>query len=716
MLATALRRLVVAESDGGDGRPASRGEAQGGVASNVLLDVPLQGTATALDWDSLYGRVAVAVSGAAIGQGDRVSFLPPQAVGEEEEQALDSPELCCTPVEYALPGRAGVNDLSVCCLPEECSSLVALGCSDGALRLLDASKGAGELTVVRTAYSHGVAATAVRLSHDGRHVASGSASGHVVVQPFNGTAGASPLPVLSREKDRESAITSLRYSTLRTETLAACDSGGNLQVWDARALRHVCRFPRAHTSAVRGISFSAQNSDLLISGGDDAQMVFWDVSSGSQIREVNVEAGLVSLSYHSDGYLLAAGTCDGLALIFDLRMLASKSQPAIPVRRVTTHQQQWQRPGAGDSSLRALGFAPPGIDPAGIRRAASLLPPAAVSPPPLGTSTPTPGGAVSPRGGGARGGAGTAPASTAPFGIPQGKSPEETLRALAAAAAKAPTSSEASGGEAGSGVPTAATLQAMMNRLSTRPDWRGAGDTSTASAAGGSTVPSRQVSRGTESGPATAAPAALSRDAMAVAGSSAPAPGPTTPSQPERSRRAWAADAAAPPSRDAPLRGGLGGSAGLAGGGLGTSSGQLQHTGSASGLGSAGGSASGLGLGGSASTFPGSPPLRQPELAVEPREELAGGRGAPGGDVAEMVAASAAASAGTPATHGQLMSAIAEALRPAIEVIREEVRREVRDSQCALLEQSFRLNSELRQDVEELRAEVQRLRGELRML
>lgn len=40
----------------------------------------------------------------------------------------------------------------------------------------------------------------------------------------------------------------------------------------------------------------------------------------------------------------------------------------------------------------------------------------------------------------------------------------------------------------------------------------------------------------------------------------------------------------------------------------------------------------------------------------------------------------------------------------------------MREAQCAVLEQNFRMFTELRRDVEELRAEVQELRGELRVL
>ncbi|CAE7360325.1 NEDD1 [Symbiodinium pilosum] len=248
-------------------------------------------------------------------------------------------------VEYvSLPAGAQATDLSFYA-EEKRKAWVAVSCTDGAVRLIDASP-ERTASVVRTSYSHGVAATAVAISGNGNQVASGSSSGHVVLQPFHGS-GPTPLPGLL--ESTESAIESLCYSSLRQELLAASDEAGNLQVWDAVAQRHACRFVGAHRGPARGLSFSTQNSDLLISAGNDAELIFWDVKNARQIQQVSVEAGISSLSYHSGGYLLATGTCEGSILIFDLRMLVSRKQPADPVQRYD---------GQDEGALVALAFAP----------------------------------------------------------------------------------------------------------------------------------------------------------------------------------------------------------------------------------------------------------------------------------------------------------------------------------------------------------------------
>ncbi|CAE6937284.1 Nedd1 [Symbiodinium sp. CCMP2592] len=330
MLASASRSLVVLECDGSDGSSSPQ---VGDEPTYPILhsELPLEGKAKSLAWDTVGKRVVVAVGSTSEPQADRLCLC--ETLGDESL------------VEYvSLPAGAKATGLSFYA-EEKRKAWVAVSCTDGAVRLIDASP-ERTASVVRSCYSHGVAATAVAISAHGGQLASGSSSGHVVLQPFHGTQGPTPLPGLL---DTESPIESLCYSSLRQELLAASDSSGSLQIWDATALRHVCRFAGAHRGPARGLSFSTQNSDLLISGGQDAELVFWDVKNSRQIQEVSVEAGISSLSYHSGGYLLATGTCEGTILVFDLRMLVSKKQPADPVQR-------YESPDKG--ALVALAFAP----------------------------------------------------------------------------------------------------------------------------------------------------------------------------------------------------------------------------------------------------------------------------------------------------------------------------------------------------------------------
>eukprot|EP00438_Fugacium_kawagutii_P035255 Skav227214 [mRNA] locus=scaffold2048:377373:380557:- [translate_table: standard] len=148
-------------------------------------------------------------------------------------------------------------------------SWVAVACSDGAVRLVDTSPQRAA-SVVRTSYAHGVEATAAAISWKWTDSIAWHL-GKVVAEVADGRC--------MLEAD-EAAIEALCYSSLRQEP-AGPGSPPFLWtgVWDAGALRHSCRFPLAHRGPARGLSFSTQNSDLLITGGNDAELIFWDVKT-----------------------------------------------------------------------------------------------------------------------------------------------------------------------------------------------------------------------------------------------------------------------------------------------------------------------------------------------------------------------------------------------------------------------------------------------------
>lgn len=746
MLASGLRSLLLADLGGPDGLGGSGAGAAKAYSPEVFFEVPLDGgAAVALDWDLLSERLAVAITGGT-GFGDKITFVP--VTGDD-----------LPPEDVVLPAGAGVTDVSVSCREEDDVVFAAAACTDGALRLIDASPGAPP-SIVRTAYSHGVAATAVRLSPDGRVVASGSASGHVVVQPFSGSPGASPLPGISRAEERDVAVTGLRYSLLRPDALAACDSVGHLQVWDARALRHLHRFPRAHTSAVRAISFSAQNSDLLISGGDDARLVFWDVNSGAQIREVAVESELCSLSYHADGYLLAAGTVDGMALVFDLRMLASKSTAtAEPVVRWDAHlgepAQQHRRGGPlPPTALRAIAFAP-------MAMAAAIAEDLAGAPQGEGAVEAPSAPAAEPRSAGrgaeaARGRAEAGAPSAPAGGVRPPMRPLSAGRdAMDDAAGAARDVVEADRGAAARA--PAATAAAPTSASAGRPPVRGASGERTAPASAAPSGAGReeepvslaapglgaaeaapqqrpQPGRAEERRPSKALPPA----ATPVLGSDRGAPAlpaslpaaPVTPSNASRKREQQlgpAAPTAASRSQEALAALGDVPAAGRAapGGSLSREAPpgrRVPAEDTAQRFTIAGGTPpDDKGL--AASCSPWWSAVDRPFLG-EDATAVCGGRQMqePSFAVAaSSIAAAAAAPAaggsgrGAGASSGASAAALAEALGPMLEALKEDMRREIRESQCAVLEQSFKLNAELRKDVEELSEEVQRLRGELRL-
>lgn len=98
----------------------------------------------------------------------------------------------------------------------------------------------------------------------------------------------------------------------------ACDDG-SVELWDIhkRVLQH--SFIKAHTLNCTSLTFSAVNQMLLCSGGLDKKMMFYDTMDKRIVKQVICSGPLTSLSFHSDGYTIAAGTFYGTILLFDLR-------------------------------------------------------------------------------------------------------------------------------------------------------------------------------------------------------------------------------------------------------------------------------------------------------------------------------------------------------------------------------------------------------------
>lgn len=706
---------------------------------SIVLELPFQeGSAIALDWDSVNERVAVAVAGQ--GAADQVAFLPLCLADGQETTAA-----CMKEQGWAAPQGVGIGDLSVRCPAGTGLTYAAVACTDGGLRLIDASPSAGSVSVVQTVFCHGVPSTAVSLSIDGGMVASGSSSGHVVLHPWSGGLGPSPLPSLSCGDDHEDAITGLCYSTLRTGTLAACDTGGSLQVWDAGSQRHLCKFPCAHTSAALALCFSDQNKDLLISGGDDGKLLFSDVSSGSAIRDVSIGVEVTSLSYHCDGYLLAAGTLDGQVLIFDLRTLVSKSKTAEPVMRSAAHADS-----IGSNSpmpLRALGFAPGGTGSALVsatanRRIQSQLPVGSAAgsggsrrPPvhglPAGptASTVTGGPLVPPSIPSSRGA--SVATSAADDGSP-------SVASLAARIMSRLGNSKSGEGNSESGPPARRLSKALAGKVeaaaaaSLTPNASGSGGAGTPTGACSATWPAcanagqntnAQVGAaaannggahacgpagtpiaGTASGSSTGKPPApwqansnanastvsspRDQSTAVSATTSSVAAAPVTPCQSDRIRR-----------QNLAANGMVDTAQGLRAGSIG---GPLRFNMAAGTPDDGGGHRASMACSPWWANTPtaeaGADQLTSTACACSPVPLSVGAPPLPGS---------------TGISGAALVAALGDALKPLLDGVREDVRKDVQESQCVLLEQSFVLNSELRKDVAELREEVQRLRGEL---
>lgn len=345
MLASASRSVVVADVEHLlDVAAVPRADGPRSQLKPLLLDAPLDGEAVALCWDDLREHLALAL------RNGQVCFARAATSGLGSK-AIES--------VVSMPAGCTLNDLSLACNVEDGSGWALAACSDGAMRLIDASS-TQVPRLVQTFPSHGVAATAAQISRDLKVVVSGSKSGHVLVRQLGNLRseqvdlGTTSLPSLS--VDAEVAISCLRFSPFK-DVVAACDAGGNIAAWDTASLRSTCSAKEAHTGAATCLAFSGVNASLLISGGEDGNLQFWDISSGNakKISGFAMEAPLTSLTYHKDGHVLAAGTRTGNVLLYDLRLLAKRDHK--PIDRFTLHQER-----GGANGVFALAFAPYGAN------------------------------------------------------------------------------------------------------------------------------------------------------------------------------------------------------------------------------------------------------------------------------------------------------------------------------------------------------------------
>eukprot|EP00927_Polykrikos_kofoidii_P037116 TRINITY_DN31295_c0_g1_i1.p1 TRINITY_DN31295_c0_g1~~TRINITY_DN31295_c0_g1_i1.p1 ORF type:complete len:686 (+),score=102.07 TRINITY_DN31295_c0_g1_i1:72-2060(+) len=662
MLASALRSLVVNEC--GDDLSSDGGIGSKGSSSAPLRTVPLDGTAVALDWDTNSSRVVLATSR---GTGaDTVAFVRASSVAGSVEERLTLPAAC-----------GGATDLSVSCRPSDLggASWAAVACGDGTIQLIDCCKHPAKIAHTRRHY--GSAATAVHVSQDLQSIASGSANGDVFVQSFAEAQGPARLSGIADDVE----VTCVRFSPLRPNVLAACDASGALHVWDTNTLSSLCRFPEAHRGSANGLSFSAHNHSLLISAGHDSQLVFWDVTNGTQIRQVPAETPLTSISYHRDGYLVATGTDKGTVLLFDLRMLVSKSQPAVPSRRYTEHQER-----GVNGAITALAFGPQGSS-LSRPRSSDRSNVAAAN---LGSYQGSSSNLLAEGKQRPQAEHGFAPSAAANGDLAMAGAAAAAAATVARAAASASASSIA---DPASG-PTAASLQSMFNRLSTRNSLTGGAGASRGSSSGGTAadfVPQSRVS-----GP----PPSASQNA----GNDVP-----TGQQVDRLSSGRGASALAAAIGDR-MESSTGYGAADTGACVGdpSTAGTLDRNSQAHPM--------RYSIGSSAEQQVSKPTnsqwwSRRLEAEDAQRQLLV-----EDGDAGYGFSQEAGDAATAPSVLGASTEALTEALRPLFAELRRDLSREVRESQCALLEQNFRMHAELRRDVEELRTEVQQLRGELRVL
>ncbi len=130
--------------------------------------------------------------------------------------------------------------------------------------------------------------------------------------------------------------------------IASGDASGAVILWDA-ATGTKLRTLKGHTSWVNGVAFSPDGS-MVASGSSDHNVIVWDVSSGRQVRVLTGHTDLiVPVRFSPNGQFVASGSFDNTVKIWD-------AQSGALIKTLTGHGSSlWGMAFSNDGNLLASG-------------------------------------------------------------------------------------------------------------------------------------------------------------------------------------------------------------------------------------------------------------------------------------------------------------------------------------------------------------------------
>ncbi len=291
--------------------------------------------------------------------------------------------------------------------------LLASGGNDGRVRVWDLAGG-------RTRHllkGHGKCVWSVAFSPDGLTLASGSFDGTIAL--WDADSGA-------RRNQLEGHSRTMSFVTFSPDgrEVAAGDGEGAVQFWDVSTGERVRRWEKVHEGMVRCVAYSPDGK-LVASGGQDARVVvaeagggrrlhaftgrnmvtavqfspdgrtlaaahdapdcqvrLWDLGTGAVRTLTGHSSHVVSVTFRRGGDLLATGSCDGTARVWDLTSAPPRALVLGPTSAGIVEEVAWSPDGGhlatsnGDGTVFVYRLPPPGEPVADwFEKKAGALPP-----------------------------------------------------------------------------------------------------------------------------------------------------------------------------------------------------------------------------------------------------------------------------------------------------------------------------------------------------
>ena len=116
------------------------------------------------------------------------------------------------------------------------------------------------------------------------------------------------------------AIRCLQFSFFKHNLIATGGDNGIVTLWDIKENELVHAFDTSsHSDTCTGVIFSPTNELLLCSAGLDAKIQFFDVEEKRNVKTIEANEAVTSLSFFQDGINIAAGTPSGSIYMYNLK-------------------------------------------------------------------------------------------------------------------------------------------------------------------------------------------------------------------------------------------------------------------------------------------------------------------------------------------------------------------------------------------------------------